>query len=536
MVADTLNALGGLGLFLLGMVWLTDGLRGLSGRALRNAIARSTTTPLSGVITGALTTAVVQSSSATTVTAVGFVNAGLLTFHEALGIIFGANIGTTLTGWLVAVLGFKLNLGTVSLPLVFMGALLRIFGGPRISLLGTALSGFALLFVGIEAMKSGMSGFEGMVTPQDFPDDSLMGRLQLVLIGVAVTVITQSSSAGVATALAALTAGAITLPQAAAMVIGMDVGTTFTAFLATIGGSTATRRTGLSHVIYNVITGIVAFLLLTPFATYVAPHIQGGSGEFALVAFHTGFNLLGIVLILPFTRSFARLVETIVPEPTDRLTRHLGRKPTDDPEAAIDAAAGAITDIYKAECDYLESRLQAFERTKEEVGQRLQIGTAIKDLRIFVAKIPTDPSTGARADRLASVVHALDHLHRLFARYRQDPRIDALQEDHRLRRLGGLLGKFAGKTPDLDGQTAERNLNRLRRLLRRQRHVYRNHLIELASLGEIDHETVAIRLDAMRWLHRTSYHLWRIQYHSNRLVSGGRTSSGGIEAALDEIQ
>ena len=321
---NALHALGGVGLFLLGMIWLTEGLRGLAGDALRRLLARFTRSPLTGALAGAAATAVIQSSSATTVTTVGFVSAGLLTFPQALGIIFGANIGTTLTGWLVAIVGFKLNLGDLALPLVFAGALLRLFGSPHLTMVGTALAGFSLLFIGLDAMKDAMSAMQGLVTPDTFPADTWLGRLQLLLIGVAITLITQSSSAGVATALAALGAGAISFPQAAAMVIGMDVGTTFTAALATLGGTTATRRTGLSHVIYNVLTGIMAFLLLTPFALLVHPLLAQGEDQIALVAFHTAFNTLGVILVLPFAKQFANLVTALIPERGPRLTRHLG--------------------------------------------------------------------------------------------------------------------------------------------------------------------------------------------------------------------
>jgi len=177
MIASFLMAFGGIGLFLLGMVVLTDGLRGLAGNALRQLLFQSTRTPLRGAAAGALTTAIIQSSSATTVTAVGFVSAGLLTFPQGLGIVFGANVGTTITGWIVAVFGFKLNLGTVALPLIFVGVLLRLFSYTRLRHLGWALAGFGLLFVGIDFMQQGMSEFEGAVTPADFPEDTLVGRI-----------------------------------------------------------------------------------------------------------------------------------------------------------------------------------------------------------------------------------------------------------------------------------------------------------------------------------------------------------------------
>ncbi|CUH49215.1 Na/Pi cotransporter family protein [Ruegeria atlantica] len=261
---NLLPALGGISLFLVGMLLMTDGLKVLAGARLPDILSRFTSTPFTGAITGAVTTAAIQSSGAVTVAAVGFVASGLLTFPQALGIIFGANIGTTMTGWLEALLGFKLDLGQVILPIVFVGVLLALSVRKAVSGLGLALAGFSLIFIGIEQLKSGLDAFQGVATPADFPPDTLLGGLKLLLIGVLITMVTQSSSAGVATALAALSAGAVNFPQAAALVIGMDVGTTFTAVLATFGGSTMARRTGFAHVIYNVMTGAMAFFLLGP--------------------------------------------------------------------------------------------------------------------------------------------------------------------------------------------------------------------------------------------------------------------------------
>ena len=265
MASSVLEAAGGLGLFLLGMVILSQGLRDLAGAAIHRSLQRFTRSPASGALTGALATALVQSSSVTTVTAVGFASAGLLAFPQALGIVFGANIGTTVTGWIVAVIGFKLQLGVVMPLLVLVGALLRIFGRGRVASAGLALAAFGLAFVGIEMLRVGTSAFQGIVTPDRFPADTLGGRLQLVGFGVLFTVVTQSSSAGVATALAAIAAGALQFEQAAALVIGMDVGTTVTAGIASVGASLAGRRTGCAHVFYNCLTGVGALFLLPVF-------------------------------------------------------------------------------------------------------------------------------------------------------------------------------------------------------------------------------------------------------------------------------
>jgi phosphate:Na+ symporter len=151
------------------MIVMTDGLRALAGNAMRTALMRFTRTPLSGAITGAVTTAILQSSSATTVATVGFVGAGLISFSAALGIIFGANVGTTVTGWLVAILGVKLKLGTVILPLIFIGTSLKLFAQERVARLGYAIAGFGLIFVGITTLQEAMGGLQGVISPAQLP-------------------------------------------------------------------------------------------------------------------------------------------------------------------------------------------------------------------------------------------------------------------------------------------------------------------------------------------------------------------------------
>ncbi|MGL6134523.1 MAG: Na/Pi symporter, partial [Prochlorococcaceae cyanobacterium] len=171
-----LNAAGGLGLFLLGMALMTEGLRSLAGGRLRQGLLRFTRSPWSGAFSGALTTALLQSSSATTVATVGFVSAGLLSFQASLGIIFGANIGSTGLGWLVALLGIKLNLSQLMLPLLLVGAALRLLGRGRQAQLGIALAGFALLFTGIAALQQSLAGQGLLLDPSRFDAGTLIGR------------------------------------------------------------------------------------------------------------------------------------------------------------------------------------------------------------------------------------------------------------------------------------------------------------------------------------------------------------------------
>lgn len=515
---EILLSVGGIGLFLLGMVILTEGLRNVVGNSLRRLMSRYTRTPARGAAIGALVTAMVQSSSATTVTVVGFVGAGILTFSQGLGIVFGANVGTTATGWMVALLGFKFPLGEIAIVFVFAGVLLRLFGRKKLRHVGWALAGFGVLFVGIGAMQDGMARFEAMVTPQDFPIDSFVGRLQLVAMGALVTLVTQSSSVGVAAALVALNAGSISFPQAAALVIGMDIGTTFTAALATVGGSVAMRRTGYAHVIYNIMTGTMAFFLLGPFTAVIVPLITDGgqadNGNIALVAFHTAFNALGVLLILPIAQPFANLVIRLVPESGEPLLQRLDTRLLREPAAAADAAAATIGDIATRLTGILADLLNPVTRDDVESARLVGVTDALTITQEFVEQIRVKPTDVAVYRRHLASMHALDHLHRLARRCMQETRIAALDSEPRLRRLRNLLRDTATEIATARDRTDhEDRLDRLRSLFRSQRRRYRDQMVQVAARHEISTDVALQRLDSMRWLHRTAYHLWRILHH-----------------------
>jgi phosphate:Na+ symporter len=193
-------------------------------------------------------------------TTIGFVSAGLLSFSSALGVIVGANVGTTSTGWIVSLLGFKLNVGQVALPFIGVGALLRLLFDGRRAHLGMALAGFGLIFIGIDVLQEGMGGLAQRIDLSSFPATTLASRLLLILIGAVMTVLLQSSSAAVALTLTALNSQAIDLEQSAYLVIGQNLGTTVTAVLAAVGASVPARRTALGHILFNALTGLLAFV------------------------------------------------------------------------------------------------------------------------------------------------------------------------------------------------------------------------------------------------------------------------------------
>ena len=293
---------GGLGLFLWGMHMLSQGLRLAAGGRLETVLARATGTRFRGLLSGAVTTAVVQSSSAVTVATIGFVNASLLTLGSAIWVLFGANLGTTATGWIVAFAGLKIDFSLLALPLIAAGAAMKLAGDKhRLSAWGEALAGFGMLFYGIVLMQS---GFADVSANWQIPQvDGMAGIALQALAGVAMTVVMQSSSASIAIALTAAQSGLIDITGAAAVVIGANIGTTVTAVLASIGATANAKRVAGAHVLFNLLTAVAAFVVLP----WLVPAIVGaltwlGAGQApatTLAIFNTVFNILGIVLIWP---------------------------------------------------------------------------------------------------------------------------------------------------------------------------------------------------------------------------------------------
>lgn len=513
-----LTSLGGLGLFLLGMVLLTDGLRKLAGDALHEWLSRFTRSVRTGAVTGTVATAVLQSSSATTVTVVGFVAAGLLTFPQALGVIFGANLGTTITGWMVALLGFKLKIGVAALPAILAGALLRLFGHSAWRHAGLAVAGFGLVFLGIEFLQQGLSSIQAWVTPALFPPDTLVGRLLLVAMGGLLVVLTQSSSAGVALAMTALSLGAISFPQAAALVIGMDVGTTVTAVLASLGSSEAARRTGFSHTIYNLFTAALALALLDAYVFLVeaaAPGIVAREPELVLVGFHTLFNLVALLVGLPLAGQFARLMERLVPSVAERLSRRLDDRLIAEPRAAMAALGQTLED----ECRYmLQGLLHALdERAPRPASSVEDVERDLRETRTFIDRLNRSPDTEAVGDGLVHSIHAIDHLRRMLGRLQQKERIHTLRTSSDLaERCDALRLLVRARLRALDddrGADSDGAAEELAQTLQRTLDEDRDRVISRAVEQDLGVAETGRWLAARRWLERMAWHVWRAGVH-----------------------
>ncbi|NND43689.1 MAG: Na/Pi cotransporter family protein [Xanthomonadales bacterium] len=518
MSQDILIALGGLGLFLLGMAVMTEGLKAMAGDALHGWLTRFTHSPSSGALTGTVATAVLQSSSATTVTTVGFVAAGLLTFPQALGIIFGANLGTTVTGWMVALFGFKLKIGAAALPVIFAGAMLRTFGRGRWRDAGRCLAGFGVIFLGISFMQEGMSGFQGVVTPATFPPDTLGGRIALVGIGALVTMVTQSSSAGVAIAMTALSVGTVSFSQAAALVIGMDVGTTVTAVMASIGSSQAARRTGFSHMAFNVFTALGALLLLGPYVWLLDIAVPGavlGSPELALVGFHTLFNLAALAIGLPLANPFARLMEWLVPDRGGSLAYRLDERLLREPAAAAVALDATLRDAFGYLLGWAGRRLGS-----GAPAPGLAPGVVrqdLRDTRDFLDALNARGEKGRYQPSIGAAMHALDHLQRLYARLQQGERSEALlaDPDHRasVASFRQLCAQMESELADGLQAATHRQLHEFVLELDRESETARDRAIEHAVAHDLSVAETGRRMGGLRWLQRVSHHAWRAAAH-----------------------
>jgi phosphate:Na+ symporter len=303
---------GGVGLFLLGMSMMTDGLEQAAGLELQRILRGATRTRWHALGSGLLVTAVVQSSSAVTVAAIGFVNAGLLSLAPALWVLFGANVGTTMTGWIVALVGLKFKVEALALPLVSLGVVLRLTGrGQRRGAVGTAVAGFGLLFLGIALLQQSFTGLASSLTvPQGTGAWAVAAQ---VLAGLVMTVLVQSSSASMAIAITAAQGGLLTAQGAAAVVIGANIGTTVTAVLAAVGATPNARRAAAAHVAFNVITAGVALLML-PWMIDALAHMREAlelppDPAAKLALFHTAFNVIGVLLMWPLADALTRWLQ-----------------------------------------------------------------------------------------------------------------------------------------------------------------------------------------------------------------------------------
>ena len=322
---DFLKLLGSLALFLYGMKIMSEGLQKFAGDRLRKILTAMTTNRVTGVLTGVLITALIQSSSATTVMVVSFVNAGLLELSQSIGVIMGANIGTTVTAWIISALGFKVSIADYALPLLVIGIPLLFAAKSSRKSVGEFIIGFSFLFMGLSYLQSNAPDLsrnpEMLAFVQSYTDYGLLSTLLFVLIGTILTILVQASAATMAITLIMCANGWISFELGAALVLGENIGTTITANLAALTGNTQARRAALAHLVFNVFGVIWVLCLFTPLTRGVSWFVENIMGvtdpsvavPFKLSAFHTTFNICNVLLLIWFVRFIERTVCALIP-------------------------------------------------------------------------------------------------------------------------------------------------------------------------------------------------------------------------------
>jgi len=303
--------IGGLGIFLLGIKFMGDGLQKSAGDRLRDILDRFTSNPFLGVLAGIIVTILIQSSSGTTVLTVALVNAGFMTLRQAIGVIMGANIGTTVTAFIIG-----LNISEYSLPIMAIGCfLLFFFNNQKVNVVGQTIFGFGSLFFGLSLMSNGMKPLRDLQVFHELTlsmsDNPILG----VAIGTVFTLVVQSSSATIGILQGLFSEGAVDLQAALPVLFGDNIGTTITAILASLGASVAARRAAFTHVIFNLIGATIFLLLLTPFTAYVSylQSVLNLNPEMTIAFAHGSFNIANTIIQFPFIGALAWLVIKIVP-------------------------------------------------------------------------------------------------------------------------------------------------------------------------------------------------------------------------------
>lgn len=309
-----LVVIGGLGIFLLGMNYMSNGLQTVAGDKLKWLVNKVANNRVFATIIGTFITVIIQSSSITTVMVVGFVNAGIMTLKQSIGIIMGANIGTTITGWVLIV-----NIGKFGLPIIGVAALVSLFvKKDKIKYVATIIMGLGMIFFGLQLMTEGFAPIrdipEFVSWFQIFSATTYFGALKCILLGAVLTMVVQSSSATLGITIGLAITGVIPFQTAAALVLGENIGTTITAYLASLGANTAAKRAAYAHIIFNIFGGVWVFSIFPFYINFIEILANDSSVGKKIALTHTMFNVLNVLVFLPFVGYFAKFLEKIVPE------------------------------------------------------------------------------------------------------------------------------------------------------------------------------------------------------------------------------
>lgn len=345
----------GIAILLFGMIMLEEGFKVFAKGPLRSILKKTTDKLYKAITTGALVTAVMQSSSLVSVIAISFISAGLIHLSGGIGLIFGANIGTTATSWLVAGFGLKIKISALAMPMLVFGIIFSLQKKVSMRGLGNILAGLGFFFLGIHYMKEGFEVFKEYIDLTQYAISGFAGIAVYTLIGVIITTILQSSSATMALILTALAAGQVEYENALSLAIGANIGTTITAVIGSISTNIQGKRLAGAHFIFNLVTGILALIFIYPLAKLVnyLAYVTGISGEdyaLKLAMFHTIFNLLGVLIMLPFTKRIERFLIRFFKEREDKdidKPKYLNESILEFPETAVTALTRESVYLYE---------------------------------------------------------------------------------------------------------------------------------------------------------------------------------------------
>ena len=444
MIGAILQILGSLAFFIFGMKMMSEGIQRAAGGQLRNILGTMTKNRFLGVFTGFLVTALLQSSSASTVMTVSFVNAGLVSLAQSAGVMMGANVGTTVTGWLISILGFKINLSSYSIPLFAIGLPMLFSNRGKLKYWGEFVIGFAILFLGLEFLKESVPDFQGnyevFESLKAFAEAGLLSRVFFVIVGALITIIVQSSSAAMAITLTMCAQGWLSFDVATAMILGENIGTTITAEVASLVGNTNAKRSARIHSTFNII-GVCWMVLLLPFilppfADFLVntigiddPYTSTTDMPIGLSAFHTLFNVANVILLIGFVPWLVKMAEWSVKETEEDDVRGIKLISTTGltPELALaelqkeTAYFGALTSRMVfftrrllVENVSLKKQGKALKKIKKYEQITDNIETEITEYITNLAKNEITPETSVKLRGIVNICNDLERIGDLF--------------------------------------------------------------------------------------------------------------------------
>lgn len=571
---DFLQLLGSLGIFIYGMKVFSDGLQKVAGNKLRAILKGMTKTRFRGILTGFSTTTITQSSSTTTVMVVSFVNAGLITFIESTGVIMGANIGTTVTAWMISIFGFKMQITPIAIMLIGISFPFMFIGGEKLRNLSEAMIGFGILFIGLDFIKNGVPNIqdnpEMFMFLDQFTEFGFASIVIFVIAGTLLTLITQSSSAASAITLVMLFQGWIDFPIAAAMVLGENIGTTVTANIAAVVGNVYAKRAARFHLVFNIFGVLWMLALMQPFLmgidtvmSYFIPgseSILNASNEMgranatlALSLFHSAFNIINVLLLVGFVPNIVRFVEKYQKEKKDTQHRlqYISSGMMSSPELSMSQAHKEI-ELFAKLIDKMHFSLQGLlfnkqnrqEKFLKKIEKREQITDTIElEIAEYLTKISSYNLTEAASRRIRGMHSMINDLERIGDIYFQMSKTtermyaeeNKLPEDS-MRKIGKMLDlvhdairnireNLADDNEDIDLEEAMQLENAI--------DLYRDELLEFhyAQLEEKNYSNKVgfVFLDYLNRLEKIGDHLFNV----NEAIAGVKVKSA-YETVLEE--